>query len=160
MPNTQEFTAWFWYALRTAFAAVLSIPPASALKLPDPYLAAITTIIVTQSVIKDSWQIPRRRLLGTYLGVILAATQIICLSNNLFGFGISMLLLGLLCGALRLHQSAYRFGGIVLTIVVNASNLDQVWLTALVRYLDVALGIGVALCLVQFWPEPIFVKEK
>ena len=44
--------------------------------------------------------------------------------------------------------------------MVNARNLDQVWLTSLVRFLDVALGIGVALCLVHWWPDPIVVTEK
>ncbi|WP_268873550.1 FUSC family protein [Prochlorococcus marinus] len=146
--------------MRTAFALVLSIALASTLRPPDPYLAVITTIIVTQSGIKDFWQTSRRRLLGTLLEVILGAIQIICLSNNLFGFEISMLLLGLLCSALQLHPSAYRFGGIDVTIVVNASNLDQLWFTALVGFLDVALGIGVAICLVHWWLDPIVVTEK
>ncbi|MEA5399487.1 FUSC family protein, partial [Synechococcus sp. BA-124 BA4] len=67
-PRELGWRLWSLHALRTALAAGVSMAVASGLRLPDPYWAPITTIIVTQSTLVDSWLISRRRLLGTALG--------------------------------------------------------------------------------------------
>ena len=62
-------------------------------------------------------------------------------------------MLGLLCRAARLHPSALRFGAIALTVVVSETNKSEVWFTAGARFIDVALGIAVALLVVKAWPK-------
>jgi uncharacterized membrane protein YgaE (UPF0421/DUF939 family) len=136
-------------------AAGLSMAVATALGVTDPYWSPITTIIVTQSGVVDSWLISRRRLLGTLLGVILGALQVLLLPRSVFSYGLAILLLGLVCGFCRIHQSAYRFGGIALTIVIAAAPGDAVWRVALFRFVDVAIGIGVALAITRLWPEAV-----
>lgn len=144
---------WALHAVRTALAAGVATAAANLLALPDAYWAPITTIIVTQSALKDSWLISWRRLLGTLLGVTLGALQVLLLPPGLLSYAVAILLLGLVCGVLRIHQSAYRFGGIALTIVVMAARTEAVWRVALFRFVDVAVGIVVALLISLLWPE-------
>jgi uncharacterized membrane protein YgaE (UPF0421/DUF939 family) len=139
--------------MRTALSAGVAMAVANLLGLPDAYWAPITTLIVTQSVLKDSWLISWRRLLGTLLGVTLGALQVLLLPPGLLSYALAILLLGLVCGLARIHQSAYRFGGIALTIVVMAGPSEAVWRVALFRFVDVAVGILVALLISLLWPE-------
>lgn len=62
-------------------------------------------------------------------------------------------ILGLICGLIKLHSSAFRFGAIALTVVVTSPDKAAVWLTAGTRFVDVALGILVALAVVRIWPK-------
>lgn len=110
-PRQLGWRLWALHALRTAVAAAVSMAVASGLGLPNPYWSPITTIIVTQSSLVDSWPISRRRLLGTALGVLFGAAQVQWLPPGILSYAAAILLLGLICGLLRLHQSAYRFGG-------------------------------------------------
>lgn len=150
---------WSRHALRTALAAGVSMALATALAVPDPYWSPITTIIVTQSSVADSWLISRRRLLGTLLGVTLGALQVLLLPKGVLAYAAAILVLGLVCGFSRIHQSAYRFGGIALTIVVTAAPGDAVWRMALFRFVDVAIGIVVALAITRLWPEAVPADE-
>jgi uncharacterized membrane protein YccC len=155
MTGGPQRSSWTLHAVRTALAAGLSMAVATALGVPDPYWSPITTIIVTQSGVADSWLISRRRLLGTLLGVTLGALQVLLLPRGVFSYALAILLLGLVCGFSRIHQSAYRFGGIALTIVITAAPGDAVWRVALFRFVDVAIGIGVALAITRLWPEAV-----
>jgi uncharacterized membrane protein YccC len=60
--------------------------------------------------------------------------------------------LGLLCALLRLDQSAYRFAGFTLTIVVLIVRPQAPWTTGLHRFVEVSLGIAVALVFTAVWP--------
>ena len=68
-------------------------------------------------------------------------------------FGISVFILGLLTSAPHLGRSAYRFAGITLAIVMLVPNTDSPRRIALHRFVEVCIGIGVALVLTVFWPE-------
>lgn len=146
---------WTLHAFRSALAAGLSMAVATGLGVPEPYWSPITTIIVTQSSVADSWLISRRRLLGTLLGVTLGALQVLLLPQGVLSYTLAILLLGLVCGFSRIHQSAYRFGGIALTIVITAAPSDPVWRVALFRFVDVAIGIVVALVITRLWPQAV-----
>ncbi|MDM7937205.1 MAG: FUSC family protein [Cyanobium sp. CZS 48M] len=152
-PRELGWRLWSLHALRTALAVGVSMGLASGLGLSVPYWAPITTIIVTQSTLVDSWLISRRRLQGTALGVVLGAAQVQWLPAGLPAYVAAILLLGLVCGLLRLHQSAYRFGGIALTIVSLVPHTSPVWGLAWYRFVDVSLGILVSLAITLVWPE-------
>jgi uncharacterized membrane protein YgaE (UPF0421/DUF939 family) len=51
-----------------------------------------------------------------------------------------------------LHPSSLRFGAIAFTVVVTEADQAAIWLTAATRFIDVALGILVALLVIQYWP--------
>jgi uncharacterized membrane protein YccC len=73
------------------------------------------------------------------------------------------LLLGLICGALghanrqlrdRLDRTAYRYAGISLAIVMLIAHSESVWVVAVHRFIEVSIGIVVALAVTVLWPEP------
>jgi uncharacterized membrane protein YgaE (UPF0421/DUF939 family) len=139
--------------LQTAVAAVVSMGLAQALHLPDPYWAPISAIVCSLDAFEGAAATARRRLVGTLIGVVLAALQVSFTAYNLINYGLAIALLGLLCRATRLHPSSLRFGAIALTVVVSDPNKSMVWLTAGARFVDVALGIAVALLVVKAWPQ-------
>jgi uncharacterized membrane protein YgaE (UPF0421/DUF939 family) len=126
---------------------------AQALHLPDPYWAPISAIVCSLDAFEGAAATARRRLVGTLIGVVLAALQVSFTAYNLINYGLAIALLGLLCRAARLHPSSLRFGAIALTVVVSDPNKSMVWLTAGARFVDVALGIAVALLVVKAWPQ-------
>ena len=139
--------------LQTAVAAVVSMGLAQALHLPDPFWAPISAIVCSLDAFDGASATARRRLIGTFLGVLLAALQVSFTAYNLINYGLAIALLGLLCRAARLHPSSLRFGAIALTVVVSEPNTSAVWFTAGTRFVDVALGIAVALVVVKAWPQ-------
>ena len=61
--------------------------------------------------------------------------------------------LGLICAILRLDQSAYRFAGITLAIVMLVARAEAPFVIAVHRFIEVSIGIAVGLALSAVWPE-------
>jgi hypothetical protein len=53
---------------------------------------------------------------------------------------------------LRLDKAAYRFAGITLTIIMLIARTKAAWAIAMDRFLEVSVGIAVALALTAVWP--------
>jgi uncharacterized membrane protein YccC len=68
-------------------------------------------------------------------------------------FGLSVLAVGILCWAFRVEQSAYRYAGITVAIVMLAGHSESAWTVALHRFTEVSLGISVALVFAIGWPD-------
>jgi uncharacterized membrane protein YccC len=68
-------------------------------------------------------------------------------------FGLVIFALGLICVVLRLDHTAYRFAGITLAIVTLVARGNVPWLIAVYRFVEVSIGIMVALALTAVWPE-------
>ncbi|MFL0786440.1 MAG: FUSC family protein, partial [Prochlorococcus sp.] len=79
--------------------------------------------------------------------------QVYLTPYNLINYGLAIAVLGLVCSTAKLHTSAFRFGAIALTVVVTAPNHSEVWMTAATRFVDVAVGIVVALLVLLVWPR-------
>jgi len=141
------------HSLRTALAATLALLTAHAFKLPEPYWAPITSLVVTQSTLGAAWKISRQRFLGTALGATLGALLATHLGQSTAVFGASVCGVGILCAILRLDRVAYRFAGITLAIVMLVVPADAVWTIAADRFIEVSVGIVVALILTALWPE-------
>ena len=138
---------------QTAVAAVMSMGIAQAVHLPDPYWAPISAIVCSLDAFDEASTTARRRLMGTLLGVVLAAIQISFAGHNLISYGVAIAVLGLICRTAKMHPSSLRFGAIALTVVVTDPNRSTVWFTAGARFIDVALGIAIALLVVKAWPQ-------
>ena len=117
--------------LQIAAAAVISMGLAQALHLPDPYWAPISAIVCSLDAFEGASTTARRRLVGTLLGVVLAGLQVCFTGSNLLSYGFA----------------------IALSVVASDPNQSAVWLTAAARFVDVALGISVALVVVKAWPQ-------
>lgn len=142
----------FINSLRTAVGAVLSLLLARSLKLPEFYWAPISTIVIllsTADPLKLAWQ----RFAGTAVGAALGALVAIFFSPNWIVYAAAIFICGLLCSLLRL-SSAYRFAAIALSIVLLIAHTRPPWIVAIDRFVEVSLGIAVALLIAKLWPVP------
>jgi uncharacterized membrane protein YccC len=72
---------------------------------------------------------------------------------NLVAFAIAIFLVGLLSIAFRLQKTAYHYASITLTIIVLIPRSAAPWSIALHRFIEVSVGIIVALAVAALWPE-------
>jgi uncharacterized membrane protein YccC len=153
--NGVESTWWpvLVHSVRTAVAAVASVLVARVFGLPEAYWAPITTLVITQSSLGAAFAVSWQRFAGTALGAAVGAVAASYFGPRLLVFGISVLILGLLCAVVHSDRSAYRFGGVTLAIVQLIPRSDPAWQTAIHRFAEVSIGIAVALILAWVWPE-------
>jgi uncharacterized membrane protein YgaE (UPF0421/DUF939 family) len=138
---------------RTAVAAVISLLLArTALRLPEFYWAPISTIVILLSTINPltlAWQ----RFVGTALGAVLGALIMTYFGSSWIVYGAGILVCGLL-GAVFRVTSAYRFAAITLSIVMLIAHMRPPWVVASHRFVEVSLGIAVALLVTCVWRVP------
>jgi uncharacterized membrane protein YgaE (UPF0421/DUF939 family) len=137
-------------SLRTTVAAVVALLLARLLKLPESYWAPISTIVIIQSTILPrtlGWQ----RFVGTALGAALGAALATYFSPSAWVYALGILLCGMLAFLLRVG-GAYRFAGIALSIVLLIPHTSPPWIVGWHRFLEVSLGIAVALVVTTVWP--------
>jgi uncharacterized membrane protein YgaE (UPF0421/DUF939 family) len=139
-------------SIRTAVAAVVSMLLARALKLPEFYWAPISTIVILLSTVNPltlAWQ----RFVGTALGAAMGALIASFFRPNWMVYGAGIFVCGILSAVLRL-DGAYRFAGITLSIVLLIAHAAPPWRIALHRFVEVSLGIAVALVTTLVWKIP------
>ena len=137
-------------AARTALAAVLSFWLAHLLRFPEYYWAPISTIVIIESTIPPltlGWQ----RFVGTALGAALGAALATFFPISAILYFVGIFLCGIIAWLLNVG-TAYRFAAIALSIVLLVPRLHNPWTIAWRRFLEVSLGIGVALVVTVIWP--------
>ncbi len=144
---------WLVNSARTAIGMAASLAVARLFRMPEAYWAAVTTIIVMESTLGAAWAVSKRRFIGTALGAGLAGLLATYFEIGTMVFAAAILVLGLICAILHLDQSAYRFAGITFTIVYLVPREIAPWLVAFHRFVEVSLGIVVALALTALWPR-------
>lgn len=135
-------------SLRTAIATLVSFFIARMLKMPEFYWAPISTIVIMQSTInpvQGAWQ----RFVGTALGAILGAVFATFVGRTVAIYALGIFLCGILAAMLR-AWSAYRVTAITFSIVVLISR-GPAWSFALHRFIEVSIGIAVALVAMLIW---------
>jgi uncharacterized membrane protein YgaE (UPF0421/DUF939 family) len=138
-------------SVRTTLAALAALLLARLLKMPEYYWAPISTIVVVQSTIPPltlGWQ----RFVGTALGAVLGAALATFFRSSAVVYAVGILLCGLLARLLRVG-GAYRFAAITLSIVLLIPRTRAAWLIGWHRFLEVSLGIAVALVVTTAWPR-------
>jgi uncharacterized membrane protein YgaE (UPF0421/DUF939 family) len=138
-------------AVRTTLAAVIAMLLAHLLRMPEYYWAPISTIVIVQSTIPPltlGWQ----RFLGTAVGAILGAILATCFHPTALVYGLGILLCGVVAWLLRVG-GAYKFAAITLSIVLLIPQSRAPWISAWHRFLEVSLGIAVALVVMTVWPQ-------
>jgi hypothetical protein len=73
--------------------------------------------------------------------------------SNLIAYAVAIFLVGLLSIAFRLEKTAYRCTSITLAIIVLIPRSAPPWSVGLHRFIEVSVGIVVALAIVALWPE-------
>jgi uncharacterized membrane protein YgaE (UPF0421/DUF939 family) len=140
----------FLDSLRTAFAAVTAMLLARALKMPEYYWAPISTIVIIQSTIPPrtlAWQ----RFVGTALGAVLGAALATFFPATAIVYGVGIILCGAIAFLLHIG-GAYRFAAITLSIILLIPRGRAPWIVGWHRFLEVSLGVGVALVVTMLWP--------
>ncbi|MGO9084249.1 MAG: FUSC family protein [Candidatus Sulfotelmatobacter sp.] len=155
---TSDRVKWAWWpivvhSVRTAVVAVASLLAARLFRLPQMYWAPITTLVITQSSLGAALTVSGQRLVGTVLGAVVGGIVASYFGPHTLVFGACVFLLGLLCAVVRSGQSAYRFGGVTLAIVLLVPRTAPAWQVALHRFAEVSIGIVVALIFAWVWPE-------
>jgi uncharacterized membrane protein YccC len=141
------------HSARTAVAAVASVLAARLCRLPEGYWAPITTLVVTQSSLGAALTVSWQRFVGTILGAAVGAIVAAHFGPNVLIFGACVFILGVLCAMVHSDRSAYRFGGVTLSIVLLIPRPGLAWQIAFHRFAEVSIGLGVALVLAWVWPE-------
>jgi uncharacterized membrane protein YccC len=141
------------HSVRTAVAAMVSLLVARLFRLPETYWAAISTLIVMQSSLGAALPISVQRFAGTAVGAIVGGFAGTYLPSNVTAFGVAVLAIGLLCAALKVERSAYRYASITLAIIMLVPRVAHEWVVAMHRFLEVSIGILVGLALSAVWPE-------
>ena len=134
-------------------ATIASLLLARSLKLPEFYWAPISTIVILLSTINPmtlAWQ----RFAGTALGAVLGALTATLFRPNWMVYGVAIFVCGIVCSLLQLG-SAYRFAVITLSIVVLIAHERPPWIVASHRFVEVSLGIAVALLVTAVWKVPV-----
>jgi uncharacterized membrane protein YgaE (UPF0421/DUF939 family) len=137
---------------RATVASVVSMLLALLLKLPEFYWAPISAIVVILSTVNPraiAWQ----RFVGTALGAVLAAVIATYFQPTWIVYGVGIFLCGIFSALLRIG-TAYRFAAITLSIVLLIAHSRPSTIVAWHRFIEVSLGIGVALAVSLVWPPP------
>jgi uncharacterized membrane protein YccC len=121
--------------------------------MPEAYWAAIATLIVMQSTLGATLTLSLERIVATAVGASVGALEANFFGANLVAFAVAIVLIGLLSIAFRLEKTAYRYASITLTIIVLILRSAPAWIIVLHRFLEVSVGIMVALAIVALWPE-------
>ncbi|MEP6671265.1 MAG: FUSC family protein [Chthoniobacter sp.] len=153
-PTLAELKKGFLYPARTTVAAVAALLAARALGMAEYYWAPVSAVIVVQSDFGSSLQLSWQRLVGTAIGVTLAAVAAESLGRSVIVYACGLLCAGLLSVLLRLARPANRFAAIAFTIVFLVQRAQPPWVVALHRFVEVSLGIVAGLLLSAVWPEP------
>ncbi|MGA2023030.1 MAG: FUSC family protein [Candidatus Sulfotelmatobacter sp.] len=137
---------------RAVVATVVSMLLARLLKLPEFYWAPISAIVVLLSTV-DPLTVAWQRFAGTALGAVLGALIGIYFQPTWIVYGAGIFVCGILCALLRIG-SAYRFAAITLSIVLLIAHTRSPWIVAMHRFVEVSLGIAVALAVTVVWRAP------
>jgi uncharacterized membrane protein YccC len=153
---------WSWHkenlpsvahSIRTAVAATVSVVVARWVQMPEAYWAAIATVVVMQSSLGATLTLSLERIVATAVGASVGAVEANYFGSNLAAFMLAIFCLGVLSFAFRLEKTAYRYASVTLTIIVLIPRANPAWTVALHRFIEVSVGIVVALAVVAFWPE-------
>ncbi len=141
------------HSVRTALAATASVIVARLVQMPEAYWAAIATLVVMQSSLGATLTLSIERVVATALGASVGAVEANYFGANLAAFMLAIFFIGLLSFGFRLEKTAYRYASVTLTIIVLIPRTNPAWIVALHRFIEVSVGIIVALAVVAIWPE-------
>jgi uncharacterized membrane protein YccC len=148
------------HSVRTALAATASVIVARLVQMPEAYWAAIATLVVMQSNLGATLTLSIERVVATAVGASVGAVVANYFGPNLAVFMLAIFFIGLLSLAFRLEKTAYRYASVTLTIIVLIPRTNPAWIVALHRFIEVSVGIVVALLVVAIWPERRPVQAK
>ena len=110
-------------------------------------------LVVMQSTLGATLTLSIERIVATAVGASVGALETNYFGSNLVAYAVAIFLVELLSIAFRLEKTAYRYTSITLTIIVLIPRSAPPWSVGLHRFIEVSVGIIVALAVVALWPE-------
>ena len=149
---TRFTTGHLSHAVKTGVAAVICLYVATLFKLPQGHWAAISAMIVLQSNVGATVKASVNRFAGTAIGAVLGGLCVTLWGRHVWAFGAAATLTVWSCTSLGLQDSA-RLASATVALVMLTSSAGSPWVMALNRFLEIALGILVALLMtLLLWP--------
>src|SRR5437899_2010004 len=150
------------FVMRTSFMCENVVGPiCPALKqMPEAYWAAIATLVVMQSTLGATLTLSVERIVATAVGASVGALESNYFGANLAAFMLAIFFIGVLSFGFRLERTAYRYASVTLTIIVLIPRANPAWIVGLHRFIEVSVGIIVALAVAAFWPERSAIAAK
>ena len=102
-----------------------------------------------QSTLGATLTLSIERIAATAVGASVGAVEANYFRANLVAYAVAIFLVGLLSFAFRLEKTAYRYASVTLTIIVLIPRSAAPWAIALHRFIEVSVGIIVALAVVR-----------
>jgi uncharacterized membrane protein YccC len=106
-----------------------------------------------QSTLGATVTLSVERIVATALGESLGAVESTYFGSHLIVFALAIFFLGILSFVLRLEKTGYRYASVTLTIIVLIPRTGPPWISAAHRFVEVSIGIVVALAVVAIWKE-------
>jgi uncharacterized membrane protein YgaE (UPF0421/DUF939 family) len=131
-------------AFKTSVAAVLCLWLGHLFGLAHSYWAAVSAIVVMGSDTPVSLASCRDRLIGTAIGAALGWATSYLWHDHYLLYGLAVLVCLLVCSTLE-FEKAGRLAAVALTIIILIKEEGGPAKAALSRFLEVGLGIVVAL---------------
>jgi uncharacterized membrane protein YgaE (UPF0421/DUF939 family) len=101
----------------------------------------------------------RLRISGSALASV-GAVEANYFGANLAAFMLAISFIGLVALAFRLEKTAYRYASVTLAIIVLIPRTNPAWIVALRRFIEVSVGIIVALLVVAIWRNGLRLPQK
>lgn len=150
-----EFVQGMQLALRASIAAGVAIALARLLRLDYPLYALVAAVIVTDFSPEETRRLGLLRLIATVIGAACGGVLRTFLEPSAGAIGLGILLAMAMCQG-RMKGSA-KVAGYISGIVMSEHG-ENTALYAVYRFVETALGIGVA-WLVSFVPRIIRMDE-
>jgi uncharacterized membrane protein YccC len=135
----------------SAVAAVTSYLIARIFALPEAYWAAIASLMTMQLTFRAALPVAVQYVAGTAAGAAIGAVTEIYFHANVWTFAAAVVLVGLVCVALRIERSTFRYASVTLVIVMLVPRHANAPIVALHRFFEVTIGIVVGLVLFAIW---------
>jgi uncharacterized membrane protein YccC len=145
-------------ALRTAIAATLTAVLTRVLGLEQGYWAVFSAILVMQAHFGSSVMAGWARLLGTaagaFMGALAAASADALLGQGMTPFAAAMFPTIFICALLAAKNDNLRLAGLTAAVVIclHEGGAQSAFVIGASRFLEVGLGIVVALVVSLAWP--------
>ena len=115
----------------------------------------IAAIVVLQATSRDTWKSAASRVLGTLIGSAIAGFYLYLLPFSPIGMAVSIGFTVLLCQALNVpDHGRLAAGTVALIMVLSTANPELPPFTnAALRFVESAIGAGIAVLAVLLWPK-------
>jgi len=125
---------------------------ADLVNLPQAYWAAISALVVMGADVGETFKASRDRLSGTAIGAVTGGIFAFFGRRHLLWFALAVCATALLCEALKLKQSL-RLAGVTVAVIMLTGDSPSPVPTMIHRFLEVSLGIVVALVISALPPR-------